>query len=245
MTIDAAIIGGTGVGSRLSALGGTAFHVPTEAGVLRGRLLEHEGLNLFLISRHSAGHKVPPHRVNYKAMALALRGLGIKHCLATAAVGSLHEDWLPGTFAACSDFLDYTGRGLTLFDRVVKHRDFTDPMGVKTRNALFGAAASQGITVKEKAVYVCVNGPRYETPHEIQTYIHLGGDVVGMTASSEAILMREAGIDYACLAIITNLACGISTTTLDHHEVEDEMNRSGSRAVSLLLEAARLLSAKQ
>jgi 5'-methylthioadenosine phosphorylase len=70
----------------------------------------------------------------------------------------------------------------------------------------------------------------------------MNADVVGMTASSEAILMREAEVDYACLAIVTNLASGISATPLDHQEVVDEMLRSGERAVNLLLAAARLLA---
>jgi len=31
-----------------------------------------------------------------------------------------------------------------------------------------------------------------------------------MTAGTEAILMREAEVDYGCLAIVTNMAAGIS-----------------------------------
>jgi 5'-methylthioadenosine phosphorylase len=50
--------------------------------------------------------------------------------------------------------------------------------------------------------------------------------------------MRESGINYACLAIVTNLAAGISEIELSHQEVEDEMNRSGSKAVQILLASA-------
>jgi len=95
MQVDIGIIGGTGIGDRLLRLGGTALHVPTPAGVLLGRYVQVNGLNLFLIGRHSAGHKVPPHKVNYRSMALGMRKLGVKACLATAAVGSLRVDW-PG-----------------------------------------------------------------------------------------------------------------------------------------------------
>ncbi len=241
MRIDVGIIGGTGVGDRLLALGGSPLHIPTPAGTLRGRRIEREGLTLLVIGRHSAGHKVPPHRVNYQAMAYGMRQLGAKGVLATAAVGSLRPEWGPGTLVACSDFLDLTFRNLTLFDREVVHRDFSHPFGPASRSALLHAG---GEAVKDGGVYVCGNGPRYETPQEIQTYKGLGGDLVGMTAASEAILMREAGVDYACLAVVTNLAAGISPTPLDHGEVVDEMTRSGEAAVGILLGAAARLAGR-
>jgi 5'-methylthioadenosine phosphorylase len=241
--IDVGVIGGTGIGDRLLAYGGKPLHVPTPSGILRGRHVEVEGVSLLLISRHSAGHKVPPHKVNYAAMAHGLRQLGVKACLATAAVGSLRPEWGPGTLVACSDFLDLTYRNLTLYSRDVVHRDFTDPFSPLVRHALLGAAGDLGLRIEPEGIYLSGNGPRYETPQEIRTYKGLGGDLVGMTATSEAILMREALVDYGCLAIVTNLAAGISETPLDHQEVVDEMNRSGDRAVRLLIRAAQRIAA--
>lgn len=243
MRIDVGIIGGTGIGERLLAYGGAPLHVPTPSGILRGRQIEIEGVSLLLVSRHSAGHKTPPHLVNYRAMAHGMREVGAKACLSTAAVGSLRPEWGPGTLVVCRDFLDFTYRNLTLFDRTVVHRDFTDPFGPSARRALLEAAEATGEAVQDGGVYLSGNGPRYETPQEIRTYRQLGGDLVGMTATSEAILMREALVEYACLAIVTNLAAGISETPLDHQEVVDEMHRSGERAVKLLLEASKRIAA--
>lgn len=237
MRVDAAIIGGTGVGSRLAEFGGVPFHVPTELGMMRGNLTELHGKSVLLLKRHSAGHKVPPHHVNYASMAKGLQSLGVGVCLSSAAVGSLREDWPAGTLALCSDFLDLTYRNPTLYHRTVVHTDFTEPFGTRGRGLLQQAALQVGETVRDGAVYICGNGPRYETPYEIETYRKLGGDVVGMTAATEAILMREAGIDYACLAVVTNLAAGLSPHPLTHQEVEDEMKRSGQRAVDLFLKA--------
>lgn len=242
--VDVGIIGGTGIGERLLDFGGEPLHVPTAVGVLRGRLINAEGVSVFVVSRHSAGHKVPPHKVNYAAMAHGMKAIGAKGCLSTAAVGSLRREWGPGTLVACSDFLDLTARSLTLFDQTVIHRDFTDPFGVPTRRALLHAAQELGESVEDGGVYLCANGPRYETPHEIDLYRTMGADLVGMTAASEAILMREAEVDYACLAIVTNLAAGISETPLDHQEVVDEMKRSGERAVRILLSAAKRLAVR-
>jgi len=240
--VDVGIIGGTGIGERLLALDGESFAVPTSAGLLHGRLITFEGVRIFAVGRHSAGHKTPPHLVNYASIALAMRSLGVKACLSTAAVGSLRRDWPAGTLVVCSDFLDFTGRHPTLFDRPVVHRDFTSAFGPLSLLVLTEAAAANDIEVKQGGVYLCTNGPRYETPKEIEMYSSLGGNLVGMTAASEAILMREANVDYGCLAIVTNLASGISDTPLDHQEVVDEMKRSGERAVRILLTAAKRLT---
>jgi 5'-methylthioadenosine phosphorylase len=239
MKVDVGIIGGTGIGERLAALGGEAILIPTEAGPLRGRLLEVAGKSVLLVSRHSAGHKMPPHRVNYKAMALGLRTLGVGACFATAAVGGLEPDWPPGTMVVCSDFLDFTGRNLTLFDRQVVHTDYSQPFALAARRALLDAAAAHGRSVVDGGVYLTGNGPRYETPAEIEMYRKLGAQMVGMTASSEAILMREAGVPYAVLAVVTNMAAGMTDLELSHEEVVDEMQRSGEAAVELLKEAVR------
>lgn len=231
------IIGGTGVGSRLTALPGEPLFVPTEFGVLRGKLIRRDGFDLFVTSRHSAGHSVPPHKVNYRALAVGMRKLGVKSCLATAAVGSLHTDWLPGTLINCSDCLDFTFRNATLFDRRVVHTDFTEPFSPLVRSAIACAAESLGVPIKSQGTYLCANGPRYESPQEIRSYAILGADIVGMTASTEAILMKEAGVLYGCLAIVTNLACGLSDEVPDHSAVENQMTMAGDKAVSLLLEA--------
>lgn len=235
MTIDVALIGGTGIGERLVALGGAPVHVPTSDGLVRGRLVEHEGVRLLLLSRHSSGHKVPPHRVAYAAMARAAKSLGARACLATAAVGSLRREWGPGTLVSAKDFLDLTYRNVTLHDRQVVHTDFSDPF--PARGALLQAGVVDG------GVYMGLNGPRYETPKEIETFRQLGADLVGMTATTEAIAFREIGVPYGLLAIVTNLAAGLSDTPLDHEEVVVEMKRSGERAVEILLEAATRLAA--
>lgn len=239
MRVDAGLIGGTGVGSRLAGLPGTPLHVPTELGTAHGRLVELGGKSVFAMSRHSAGHRVPPHRVNYAAMALALQKLGVRACFSTAAVGSLRAEWGPGTLVACDDFLDASGRHPTLFDGSVVHTDFSDPF--PGRSWLVEAAKSQGVAIEERGVYVCAAGPRYETPAEIRAYGKLGGDVIGMTAATEAILMREAGVPYGCLAIVTNLASGLSPAPLSHEEVSEAMERAGAVAIRVLSAAIGVL----
>lgn len=164
--------------------------------------------------------------------------MGAKACLSSAAVGGLHEDWPVGTLAVCSDFLDVTARNLTLFDQTVVHTDFSRPFDKNLRAALISEAGKRNVAFKENAVYVNGNGPRYETPAEITLYREWGGDVVGMTAATEAIAMGEAGVPYACVAVVTNFACGILDVALSHGEVADEMERTAPHLVEILLAAA-------
>ena len=240
-----AIIGGTGIGESLLRGETEAVTVETVRGVLHAERGELDGCEVVLVRRHAAGHFIPPHRVPYAAMALGLKALGVEVCLASAAVGSLRADWGTGTLAVCDGFIDMSSRNLTLFEDEVQHTDFTSPFGALAREGLLGACRAEGLAVQERAVYVCTNGPRYETPQEIEAYRRLGGDVIGMTAASEAVLMREAGIDYGCLAVVTNLAAGLAGERRSHAEVEAAMRASAGSVVAVLARAAKELSCRR
>ena len=55
-------------------------------------------------------------------------------------------------------------------------------------------------------------------------------------------LMREAGVPYSCLAIVTNLGTGISEVPVDHSAVVDVMSDVGPRVLNLLREATTYLA---
>jgi 5'-methylthioadenosine phosphorylase len=239
MTAEVGLIGGTGVGNLLALEGGAPVHVPTPFGMARGRLVSIEGRSTFLLSRHSAGHSVPPHKVNYRAMASALAQLGARYCLATAAVGSLDLQRPVGSLLVCSDFLDLTFRNITLHDEQVVHTPFAQPFGLDTRQALLAGAEAAGAQVMDGGVYVGLNGPRFETPHEIRLLGQIG-DVVGMTAASEAITMKEAGVQYGLLAIVTNMGEGLGGD-VQHGLVSQAMTGLGPKAVAILKQAVGAL----
>jgi 5'-methylthioadenosine phosphorylase len=191
-----------------------------------------------MLARHGAGHKVPPSRVNYTAMSEALRLLRIDYCFSTAAVGSLDSSMPIGTLCVCSDLLDFSGRSSVRFASAVQHIDMTHPFDLSARSKLIESARLAKIGISEQGVYVCVNGPRYETPAEIEAMRRLGGQLVGMTAGTEAIAMREAGVKYACLAIVTNFAAGLQESPLSHDAVVAGMKVCGENALNVLLGAA-------
>ena len=58
-------------------------------------------------------------------------------------------------------------------------------------------------------VYVCTNGPRFETKAEVRAYGMLGGDVVGMTGGTDITLLREKGIRTAGVVYSINWGTGV------------------------------------
>ena len=48
----------------------------------------------------------------------------------------------------------------------------------------------------------------------------LGADLVGMSTVLEAIAARHLGAEVLCVSLVTNLAAGLSTSGLDHSEVD-------------------------
>ncbi len=220
-----ALIGGTGV-QQLPGLVVRHEH-QTETGIslYEGELVGHPVL---LLPRHGKGHKVPPHAIPHVLHIRTLQQMGVQAVFATAAVGSLRTDWKPGTLVVLSDFLDFMREVHTLYTDTVVHTDFSEPFSARLREALLQSAQAQGIEVKPEGVYVCAPGPRYETPAEIRMFRMLGGDVIGMTVVPEAVLCREAGIEYAAVAVVTNLGTGLSDQSLAHHEVEAVMRHATS-----------------
>lgn len=226
-----AVIGGSGFGT--SFLDGDRETITTDYGDAVVIQSSKDGVDVVFLSRHGAGHKIPPHLINHRANIAALCKLGISNVFATAAVGSLRTDMNPGDFVIVDDFVDLTkGEVVTFYDKIgdVRHIDFGNPYDPDLRALLLrGAeAASPGDTrVHPAGTYLCLSGPRYETPAEVRLYRHLGCDIVGMTGAPEAILCREAGLRYASISIVTNYACGlVDTAPLSHEDVEAEMSRS-------------------
>ncbi|MFN7172691.1 MAG: MTAP family purine nucleoside phosphorylase [Fimbriimonadaceae bacterium] len=221
MLAEFGLILGTGVSHHLDSVPHREVHIPTRFGQAEGLVFELGGAKWLGIRRHARGHKLPPHSINYRAIAEAMRLAKVEACYATAAVGSLHPDWPVGTVAACSDFIDLTFRNVTVLEDSVVHTPFDEPYCAKARGWLLNTAASAGLEVHPEAVYAATNGPRYETPAEVRMLRILGADIVGMTGTTEAICMKELGVCYSCVGIVTNLGEGLSEHKIDHQEAEE------------------------
>ena len=221
--------------------------VPTPYGAAYLATAELGGMEVALLRRHGPMLNIPPHLINYHASMHALKELGIQCVLATAAVGSMRKELQPGDMAVVGDFIDFTKRrNCTAFDQpgeVVVHVDFSRPYCPVVSSAMEQAARELGISMGRRVTYMCVDGPRYETPAEVKMFAQWGGDVVGMTGVPEVVLAREMGMCYGALAIMTNYAAGVTDQPLSHQEVlacmsERQRSVQGilSRAVALIPE---------
>jgi purine-nucleoside phosphorylase len=62
----------------------------------------------------------------------------------------------------------------------------------------------------------------------------IGGHLVGMSTTLEAIAAREAGMEVLGISLVTNLAAGISGAPLNHEEVLEAGRSAASRMGELL-----------
>ncbi len=242
---------------RIGVIGGTGADKPEMLSDVRdiyvktifGDVVAYSGKldceEVVFLARHSSGHTVAPHRINYRANIAALKVLGVERIIATAAVGSLNQSMPPGCFVIPDQFIDNTwGRPVQFFDEgewAVTHLDMTAPYCTQMRSTIARACETAKVKHLDSGCYVCFQGPRYETPAEIRMYSKLGGDIAGMTHVPEIVLAREAEMCYGGIALVTNWGAGISKQSLSHTEVSEMMEYAKSRLLEIIAESIRTM----
>ncbi|NQS91121.1 MAG: MTAP family purine nucleoside phosphorylase, partial [Chloroflexi bacterium] len=158
------------------------------------------------LARHGAGHPINPSQVNYRANIYALKSLGVDRIISINACGSLREDFQPGDLVIPDQILDLTKyRQNTFFEAgFAAHVGTADPFCPDLSKILFQALQEGGAQVHDAAAFVIIEGPRFSTRAESNTYRSWGMSIIGMTAAPEAFLAREAEICYASIAHITD-----------------------------------------
>jgi len=219
-----AVIGGSGVYALDDLRSESSGRVETPYGRTSGAITigEMDGRAVAFIARHGEDHSVAPHLVNYRANIEALRQCGATRVLAICTVGSIDPALLPGTFAVPDQIVDYTwGRDHTFHGPgdPVPHADFTEPYSPALRTGLVETLNSLDISFADGATYAAVQGPRFETAAEIRRFRNDGCTIIGMTGMPEAVLAREAGLDYCAICPVANLAAGLAAGELTAEEV--------------------------
>jgi 5'-methylthioadenosine phosphorylase len=241
--MKSAIITGTGIYN----IPGFDFEqevVETSYGKALVNIGSTDGFELVFLARHGLDHTTPPHMINFQANIKALEMLGVKQIIATYAVGSINREIPPMGFAVLSDFLDFTnGRPLSFFngcDSGLAHTSMDAPYCPAISRELIKLAPAFNINIHPGAVYVCTNGPRFETPAEIRMYEKLGGDVVGMTGVPEVVLARELNMHFAAIAYSINWAAGLEE---DLEFVGNNMEDSKNNLAALLVKTLQVIDA--
>ncbi len=205
------IIGGTGLGEALGALGSGEVHdVDTPFGRPSAPVVVTEvgGVPVALLSRHGDGHLRNPTTVPYRANVFALKRLGVTHILASGAVGSLREDVAPKHLVIPDQIIDKTfRRPATFFEELAVHVELASPFCPSLRNLLVKSSTGLPTRVHQGGTYVCMEGPQFSTRAESELHRSWGASLIGMTVMPEAKLAREAEICYALVALPTDYDC--------------------------------------
>ena len=166
-----------------------------------------------------------------RAVVHAVRTAAAAGCttiVLTNGCGGLNPAWAPGTPVLIRDHLNLTAAS------PIEGADFVDLTDLySSRLRHLAREVDPGL---DEGVYVQFRGPHYETPAEVRMARILGGDLVGMSTTLEAIAARQCGLEVLGISLVTNPAAGISDHPLSHHEVL-EAGRAAAERCGLLLAA--------
>lgn len=202
------IIGGSGL-YRMKGLEATeeiTLDTPfgkTSAPITVGTL---EGTRVAFLARHGIGHHLTPTEVPYRANIFALKMLGVERVISISACGSLREDYAPGHIVVPDGLFDFTkDRERSFFGKgLVAHISVAEPFCNDLSNQLESSIRDAGAEVHRGGNFITIEGPRFSTKAESHTYRSWGMSIIGMTASPEAFLAREAEMCYAVMAHVTD-----------------------------------------
>jgi purine-nucleoside phosphorylase len=233
---DVALVLGSGWLPAVDALGEATVEISTtdlpgfsaaavagHSGKIRSVRAGDKNLLVFLSRTHyyeGKGVRAVVHGVRTAAAA------GCRTIVLTNGCGGLKETWTPGTPVLISDHINLTGKSPIEGAHFV---DLTDLYSSRLRGLCREVDPSL-----DEGVYVQFPGPHYETPAEIGMVRAIGGQLVGMSTTLEAIAARQAGMEVLGISLVTNLAAGISGEPLNHEEVLEAGRAAASRMGDLL-----------
>lgn len=206
--IELAVIGGSGLYDMAELTEveeievNTPFGDPSDA-ITLGRL---HGRRVAFLPRHGRGHRLLPTEVPYRANIFALKTLGARYVVSVSACGSLREGFAPGHVVIPDQLYDNTKRReMSFFGMgLAAHVGVAHPFSPELSEALATAVRAAGGTVHEGGAFITIEGPRFSTIAESNTYRQWGMSIVGMTTSPEAFLAAEAEMAYGCMAHVTD-----------------------------------------
>lgn len=206
--VNLSVIGGSGLYSMPGLRDTREYRIDTPFGgtsapIVVGTL---EGMRVAFLARHGIGHHISPSEVPYRANIYALKSLGVQRLISISACGSLKEELAPGHIVIPDQIYDNThARARSFFgEGLVAHISVANPFCAETSDQLEAAVSGAGGVFHRGGTFITIEGPRFSTKGESKTYRSWGMSIIGMTASPEAFLAREAEICYATMAHITD-----------------------------------------
>ena len=248
ITATLAVIGGSGLYSMPGLTDTRELDLDTPFGkpsapIVVGTL---ENQKVAFLARHGLGHSISPSEVNYRANIYALKSLGVERVIGINACGSLREDYAPGHIVIPDQIYDNTRlRARSFFgEGLVAHISVAEPFCRDLSDRVEAAVKSTDAVAHRGGAFITIEGPRFSTKAESNTYRAWGMSIVGMTASPEAFLAREAEMCYAIMAHVTDYdVWHVSETPVSVEMIIDTLKKNTLKAQDAVRKLAASLEA--
>lgn len=167
-----------------------------------------QGEFLFLSRHGETSYERTPSFVNYRANIYALKDLGVESILSWSETRGISHNFKIGQYVVVDDVIDETrSRPSTFFDqRGIGHLRAWPVFCPSLQATLVNTLQQLKFEFARRGVYVCVEGPRHETPAETRKYAEYGGELLGQALVPEVFLARELQICYASLCYVARYA---------------------------------------
>ena len=175
----------------------------------------------------------PIHQVVFPIRVISK--LGVRVLVLTNAAGALNPKFSPGDLMLITDHINLMGTNplLGFHDPAYGERfpDMSTPYDPALIRIGERAARKSNILLR-KGILAVTSGPSYETAAEIRMIRQMGGDAVCMSTVPEVIAGVQMGMRILGVSLISNMATGLSSKRLSHHEVK-EVAMKGQRQFSI------------
>jgi 5'-methylthioadenosine phosphorylase len=251
-TAEIGVFGGSGFYSFIEKTRTQQIEVETPFGKPAApiTIADIEGRSVAFLPRHGASHEFPPHKIPYQANAWALRELGVKRVFGPCAVGSLRGEVAPGDFVVCDQIADFTrGRESSFLNGenslglpTTGHMSFADPYCIEMRKACVASCKKNGVRCEDGGTCVVIQGPRFSTRAESEFFQSQKWSVINMTQMPEVALVRELGMCYANISLVTDYDVGVTGgKPVTHEEVLRVFASNNERLKNVLIDAIAAL----
>lgn len=209
----------------LACIGGrAAYHLLQEGALLAERLGQQKtpfgesqpvhrcasrfGEFMFLSRHGEAKYERTPTFINYRANIYALKDLGVRSIITWSETRAISHNFKIGQYVVIDDVVDETvQRPQTFFqNRGFGHIRQWPVFCPSLRRAMITTLTEEGCDFSPRGTYVCVEGPRHETPAEARKYAVYGGELLGQALAPELFLARELQLCYASLCYVARYA---------------------------------------
>lgn len=162
-----------------------------------------------------------------------MAGLGIKTLIVTTSVGGINKRFKKGDFMLINDHINLMPENPLRGKKEDVFIDMSNAYDKEFQNIAIKAGKDIGLRLS-KGILAALSGPSYETPAEINMLRRLGADAVCMSTVPEVIIARHLHLSVLGIALISNMAAGISPKPLSHAEVVQAGKEKMKEAAALI-----------